>query len=248
MERLYSSGHYNLEGIAMKVTIVGGGMMGLCTAMLLAGDDHDVVVLERDGAPPPDPLEAWDTWERKGVNQLRMAHFFLSRYKSPGRRVPQLAVALAAAGACERRVRAASLTANGGSGPATTRLDCDRIDRRDWVAFGDASPTMRGGLWRYRRLAQRRRDHDVDARGHDPCGHTMHRITNQVVEPCTDGVTARSYVDALVFGPGTISGACSAGFYDGLVLAEGAWKISRRRFTLVQLQFLPECQHDTLEG
>ena len=60
--------------------------------------------------------------------------------------------------------------------------------------------------------------------------------------------TARSYVDALVFGPDNISGARSAGFYDdGLVVADGAWKISRRRFTLVQLQFLPERQHDTRE-
>ena len=48
----------------MKVTIVGGGMMGLCTAMLLAGDGHDVLVLERDVASPPDPLDAWDSWER----------------------------------------------------------------------------------------------------------------------------------------------------------------------------------------
>ena len=125
MERLYSSDHYNLEGIAMKVTIVGGGMMGLCTAMLLAGDDHDVVVLERDGAPPPDPLEAWDTWERKGVNQLRMAHFFLSRFRSlVETELPQLAVALTAAGACRYNVvHNIPNEMKGGARPGDDRFD-----------------------------------------------------------------------------------------------------------------------------
>ena len=32
----------------MKTLVVGGGMMGLCTAMLLANDGHEVTVLERD--------------------------------------------------------------------------------------------------------------------------------------------------------------------------------------------------------
>jgi 2-polyprenyl-6-methoxyphenol hydroxylase-like FAD-dependent oxidoreductase len=41
----------------MKIVIVGAGMVGLCTSMLLAGDGHEVVVLERDPAPPPDPAE-----------------------------------------------------------------------------------------------------------------------------------------------------------------------------------------------
>ena len=125
MERLYSGDHYNLEGIAMKVTIVGGGMMGLCTAMLLAGDDHDVVVLERDGAPPPDPLEAWDTWERKGVNQLRMAHFFLSRFRSlVETELPQLAVALTAAGACRYNVvHNIPNEMKGGARPGDDRFD-----------------------------------------------------------------------------------------------------------------------------
>jgi 2-polyprenyl-6-methoxyphenol hydroxylase-like FAD-dependent oxidoreductase len=85
----------------MKVTIAGGGMIGLCTAMLLADDGHEVVVVERDGAPPPDPLDAWYSWERKGVNQFRLAHFFLSRFRTVAEtELPQLAAALTAAGAC----------------------------------------------------------------------------------------------------------------------------------------------------
>ena len=65
-----------------KILVLGGGMCGLSTAMLLAGDDHDVTVLERDPAPPPASAdEAWDGWERKGINQFRMIHYFLPRFR-----------------------------------------------------------------------------------------------------------------------------------------------------------------------
>ena len=44
-----------------KILVIGGGMGGLSTALLLAGDGHDVTVLERDPAPPPATGdEAWD--------------------------------------------------------------------------------------------------------------------------------------------------------------------------------------------
>jgi 3-phenylpropionate/cinnamic acid dioxygenase small subunit len=76
---------------------------------------------------------------------------------------------------------------------------------------------------------------------HAACGHTMHRITNQVVEVNDTGVIARSYVDALVLGPDNQTGARSAGFYDDeLVMTHDGWKIARRRFTMVLLQSVPE--------
>ena len=60
------------------VLIIGGGVCGLGTALLLARDGHDVTVLERDAAPVPDkPQDAWDAWERRGVTQFRQPHNFM---------------------------------------------------------------------------------------------------------------------------------------------------------------------------
>ena len=57
------------------------------------------------------------------------------------------------------------------------------------------------------------------------------------------GVTARSYVDAIVLGPDNQTGARSAGYYDDeLVPTDDGWKIARRRFTMVLLQSVPERQ------
>jgi len=65
-----------------KVVIVGGGVVGMGLGMMLARDAHAVTILERDSdAAPKDPEQAWDSWERKGVNQFRLPHLFLSRYR-----------------------------------------------------------------------------------------------------------------------------------------------------------------------
>jgi 2-polyprenyl-6-methoxyphenol hydroxylase-like FAD-dependent oxidoreductase len=65
-----------------KVVVLGAGVAGLATAMLLAGDGHEVTVLERDPAlPPGDPRDAWADWERRGVNQFRLVHFFQPRFR-----------------------------------------------------------------------------------------------------------------------------------------------------------------------
>ena len=48
------------------VLVLGAGMNGLTTAMLLARDGHEVTVLERDPAAPPPAPQAWDHWERPG--------------------------------------------------------------------------------------------------------------------------------------------------------------------------------------
>jgi 2-polyprenyl-6-methoxyphenol hydroxylase-like FAD-dependent oxidoreductase len=84
-----------------RVIVIGGGVVGLSTAMLLGKDGHEVTVLERDDAPmPSDPDAAWAGWGRRGVNQFRMLHFFLPRFRQiVDRELPDVARELAAAGA-----------------------------------------------------------------------------------------------------------------------------------------------------
>ena len=87
----------------MNILIIGGGICGLGTALLLARDGHDVTVLERDGGAMPDsPQDAWDKWTRPGVVQFRQPHNFM-----PGLRLlleaelPDVQDALGRAGAAK---------------------------------------------------------------------------------------------------------------------------------------------------
>jgi 2-polyprenyl-6-methoxyphenol hydroxylase-like FAD-dependent oxidoreductase len=65
-----------------EVLVLGAGLNGLATAMLLARDGHRVTVLERDAAEPSGSAEElWQRWERRGVNQFRQLHFMLPRWR-----------------------------------------------------------------------------------------------------------------------------------------------------------------------
>ena len=110
----------------MKIVVTGAGMLGLCSAMLLAKDGHEVEVLERDPAAPPDPAQAWESWERKGVNQFRLAHFFLARFRTLAEaELPELVEALTAAGACRYNVVSnIPDTMKGGVREGDARFDC----------------------------------------------------------------------------------------------------------------------------
>jgi 2-polyprenyl-6-methoxyphenol hydroxylase-like FAD-dependent oxidoreductase len=60
--------------------VLGAGVCGLATAIMLARDGHAVTVLERDGDPvPPDAEAAWEGWQRGGVVQFRQAHYLQAR-------------------------------------------------------------------------------------------------------------------------------------------------------------------------
>ena len=60
-----------------RVAVIGAGIAGLGTAMALARPGREVLVIDRDPPPPPNVETAFDTWERKGVTQLRHSHVFL---------------------------------------------------------------------------------------------------------------------------------------------------------------------------
>jgi len=80
------------------ITILGAGLAGLTTAMLLNRDGHEVTVLERDPAAPTE--EPWDRWERPGVNQFRLPHYLLPRWWAElCATLPDAAEAVLAAGA-----------------------------------------------------------------------------------------------------------------------------------------------------
>jgi 3-phenylpropionate/cinnamic acid dioxygenase small subunit len=111
------------------------------------------------------------------------------------------------------------------------------IDRRDWslfrTAFTDDCALDYGeiGIWK-----------GVDAvtdfmeQSHAMAGHTMHRLTNQVITVDGDRAEARTYVDGLIMAADNGSGVNAVGFYDDdLVRSAEGWRIAERRFTLVRV-------------
>lgn len=65
-----------------KVLVIGAGIGGLCTALLLAPSGREIVMVERDGPlGTSDPDELFHNWKRNGVAHLRQSHAFLARLR-----------------------------------------------------------------------------------------------------------------------------------------------------------------------
>jgi 2-polyprenyl-6-methoxyphenol hydroxylase-like FAD-dependent oxidoreductase len=109
-----------------EIVMVGGGVVGLGLGMMLARDNHLVTILERDAeVPPKDPEEAWDTWARRGVNQFRLPHLFMPRYRELlEEELPEVAAVMARDGAVRGNpVHGAPESITGGPRPGDARYE-----------------------------------------------------------------------------------------------------------------------------
>ncbi|HEU4431045.1 MAG TPA: FAD-dependent oxidoreductase [Myxococcota bacterium] len=89
--------------MTLHVAIAGGGIAGLGAALALARGGVRVTLLERDATPlPASPVEAFESWPRRGAPQVKHSHAFLARLRNLLRdRAPDVLAALLAAGAEE---------------------------------------------------------------------------------------------------------------------------------------------------
>ncbi len=84
-----------------EIVIVGAGIGGLATALLLGREGRDVVVCERDAAAVPATTEEmWSAWSRPGIPQAPLGHTFLPGFRALlAARAPDVLERVHAAGA-----------------------------------------------------------------------------------------------------------------------------------------------------
>lgn len=83
----------------MDVIVVGSGVGGLSSALMLARNGHRVTVLDQDPAPAAEDVEAAFDADRRGAPQVHQTHGFLARLVVELRRnLPDVLDALLAAG------------------------------------------------------------------------------------------------------------------------------------------------------
>ncbi len=69
--------------MAEQVIVIGAGIGGLCTALMLAPTGRDILLLERDGPlETADPDDLFRNWRRNGVAHVRQSHAFLARLRT----------------------------------------------------------------------------------------------------------------------------------------------------------------------
>ncbi len=65
------------------VIVIGAGIGGLCTALMLAPSGRAITMVERDGPIGyGDPDDLFRDWRRTGVGHVRQSHAFLARLRS----------------------------------------------------------------------------------------------------------------------------------------------------------------------
>ncbi|WP_297795439.1 nuclear transport factor 2 family protein [Mycobacterium sp.] len=111
------------------------------------------------------------------------------------------------------------------------------IDRRDWplfrTVFTDDCELDYGEIGRWQGVDEVTNFMD---KTHAMAGHTLHRLSNQVITVDGDEASARTYVDAVIMFGDNQAGVNAWGFYDdGIVRTSDGWRIARRRFTQVRV-------------
>jgi 3-phenylpropionate/cinnamic acid dioxygenase small subunit len=111
------------------------------------------------------------------------------------------------------------------------------IDRRDWplfrTVFTDDCELDYGEIGRWQGVDEVT---DFMDKTHAMAGHTLHRLSNQVITVDGDEASARTYVDAVIMFGDNQAGVNAWGFYDdGIVRTSDGWRIARRRFTQVRV-------------
>jgi 3-phenylpropionate/cinnamic acid dioxygenase small subunit len=111
------------------------------------------------------------------------------------------------------------------------------IDRRDWplfrTVFTNDCELDYGEIGSWNGIDTVA---DFMEKVHALAGHTLHRLSNQVIEVDGDTAVARTYVDALIMVGDNQSGVNGVGFYDDeLVRTADGWRVARRKFTNVRV-------------
>jgi 2-polyprenyl-6-methoxyphenol hydroxylase-like FAD-dependent oxidoreductase len=94
------------RGTVARIAVLGAGVVGLTAAMLLGNDGHDVIIVERDPTEPEGDADAlWSGWQRRGVNQFRLLHYFQPAFRDRlERELPAVVAGLDAAGAIRHNI------------------------------------------------------------------------------------------------------------------------------------------------
>jgi 3-phenylpropionate/cinnamic acid dioxygenase small subunit len=111
------------------------------------------------------------------------------------------------------------------------------IDRRDWPLFRTVfTPDCQLDYGEIGSWTGIDAVTDFMAKVHAMAGHTLHRLTNQVIVVNGENAVARTYVDALIMSADSQTGVNGIGFYDDdIVRTPQGWRIARRRFTTVRV-------------
>jgi 3-phenylpropionate/cinnamic acid dioxygenase small subunit len=118
------------------------------------------------------------------------------------------------------------------------------IDLRDWplfrTVFTDDCELDYGEIGSWKGIDAVA---DFMEKVHASAGHTLHRLTNQVIAVDGDTAVARTYVDALIMVGDEGAGVNGIGFYDDeIVRTPDGWRIARRRFTNVRVSTVGSAQ------